>query len=647
LRYNCAYRNAENTKGKTMKTRLYFSVLPALAALIGIPHPAQAQQTVPSVPGLRDLGSDTWVATDALGRPAPTPATARPARKDRFVGIFYFLTHGSRAYYDRPQEHLDYSTYGDDPRVLRDNTQIIQQAGGDPLTKPEAWKDGGTYWWGQPAVGYFLADDPWVARKNLQMLTEAGVDTLIFDVTNAPQYSNAYTTVLNTAAKMRREGLATPKFMFITYSSTGPVANSLYDNLYAKGLWKVLWFTWQGKPLIFGDPNGSGPVKTPPRPEVQRFFNWRYSWANTKGPNGNGKDEWEWSDSGDPQLFGWHDSPGKPEEESVLLGGWANGDIGRSFTGGDQPWGRKGQEPPLNALDLPADTDKGLFFSQQWRNALKTDPQFVFVTGWNEWTAGRQYAPGVTMLGHVTQTGQYYFVDEYNQEFSRDAMPMKTTEKGGYGDNYYMQLVDGIREFKGVHPFPVAHGFRRMTPGRFAAWAAVTPEYRAAAGGTQHRDWPGWGGQHYTNTTGRNEIVTAKVACDAKNIMFYVKTSAPLTSYTGQNWMQLLIDADQNPSTGWHGYDYVVSSKVFSAHLTTLKRLSDGKTWLVPYFVSGREMTITIPRARLGLTNLKKTAFDFHWADNVPVGSGDLADWWYNGDSAPDGRFNYRYMNTP
>ena len=616
------------------------AVLTAFGGLI----PAAAQQPAPPSAPMRDLQSDTWVATDALGRKTPTAANARPARKDRFVGIFYFLTHGSREYYDPPgPKPLDYSTYGDDPHILRDNTEIIQRIGGDTLTKPEGWKDGGTYWWGEPAVGYFLADDAWVARKNLQMLAAAGVDVLIFDVTNGPQYPTAYTTVLDTAAAMRREGQATPQFMFISYSSTGPVANSLYDNIYAKGRWKDLWFRWQGKPLLLGDPKGSGPVTVPPRPEVQAFFTWRYSWANTKGPHGNSRDEWEWSDSGDPQLFGWHDAPNKPEEESVLLGGWANGNLGRSFTGGDQPWGRKGQEPPLDAQDLAADRDKGLFFSQQWQNALKTDPQFVFVTGWNEWTAGRQYNPGVTMLGHVTKTGQYYFVDNFNQEFSRDAMPMQ----GGHADNYYLQLVDGIRKFKGVRPSPVQHGFRTLTPGKFAAWAAVTPEYRDAVGDTGHRDWPGWGGRHYLNATGRNDITTAKVVCDAKTITFYVRTEAPLSPRTGPNWMRLLIDTDQNSRTGWHGYDYVVNDHPVSAKATTVKRLSDGKIWTVPYQMAGPEMTIPVPRAVLGLTNGRRTAFDFHWADNVPVGSGTIADWWYNGESAPDGRFNYRYQNTP
>ena len=619
-------------------------MLSLLLALSLLPPKARAQINTPQPANVQSLASDTWVATDALGRKAPTAADTRPARKDRFVGIFYFLWHGSAQYY-KSGGPVDYSTYGADPRTLRDNTQIIRQSGGDPLTKPQAWAQGGTYWWGEPAVGYFLADDPWVARKNLTMLAEAGVDVLILDATNGPTYPNAYSTLLDTAEQMRREGIATPQFMFITYSSTGPVTNSLYDAVYAKGLWKDLWFRWDGKPLIFGDPAGSTPVTTAPRPEVRDFFNWRFSWANTKGPHGDSKDEWEWADSGDPQLSGWHDDPKKPEEMPVMVGGWSNGDIGRSFQGGDQPWGIKGQEPPLDQFDLAADRQKGLFFSQQWRNALKADPQFLFITGWNEWTADRQYAPGVTMLGHVTQPGQYYFVDEYNAEFSRDAMPMK----GGFGDNYYMQLVDGIRRFKGVRPVPQARGFQTIPLGApFARWAAVAPGFRAVAGSDAPRNWPGWGGAHYANATGRNAVALAKVACDAKDIYFYARTTRTLTPRTDPRWMQLLISTGRSAANGWHGYDYAVTGPALSATMTTLKRFSDGKTWPVHYRAAGNQMEVVVPRSLLGLNDARRTQFDFHWIDNVAIGPGgeDPAQWWYNGKSAPDGRFNFRYVNT-
>jgi hypothetical protein len=247
------------------------------------------------------------------------------------------------------------------------------------------------------------------------------------------------------------------------------------------------------------------------------------------------------------------------------------------------------------------------------------------------------------MGGRAVRVGEPYFIDQYNAEFSRDAMPMK----GGFTDNYYLQLAQNIRRYKGARPTTSVKGFRTLSTSKpFTDWKGVTPEYRDFRGDTDHRNWYGWGGIRYTNSTGRNDIVSAKAACDVGSLYFYVRTARPLTKYTDPNWMQLLIDADQNEKTGWKGYDHVVNRTVRSATKTTLTRLSDGRTWEIPYRATTDQLTVAIPRKLLGLTKTQQTRFDFHWIDNVPVGSGDPADWWYNGDSAPDGRFNYRYENT-
>ena len=42
-----------------------------------------------------DNYSDTWMATDTLGRNLSTHEQVGPPRPDRFVGIFYFLWHGA------------------------------------------------------------------------------------------------------------------------------------------------------------------------------------------------------------------------------------------------------------------------------------------------------------------------------------------------------------------------------------------------------------------------------------------------------------------------------------------------------------------------------------------------------------------------
>ena len=86
------------------------------------------------------------------------------------------------------------------------------------------------------------------------------------------------------------------------------------------------------------------------------------------------------------------------------------------------------------------------------------------MTGWNEWVAQRQNATKpqigkVNLVGRpMKAVGDTYFVDVYNAEFSRDADPMK----GGYTDNYYLQLVANIRKFKGARSVPVAGAARTI-----------------------------------------------------------------------------------------------------------------------------------------------------------------------------------------
>ena len=560
-----------------MKLSLFaFTLLSILSAL-----PSQAQ-----TPPTREMAADTWVATDALGRSLPTAAQTRTVRKDRFVGIFYFVWQSRSA------------------TTPFDNTQALAADAAHPVYGPVT----AFHWWGEPAVGYYRADDPWVARKNLQMLGAAGVDVLFLDMTNAAVYPNDVKTLFDTATQMRREGTPTPQIAFITHAHTVPTVTKLYQTYYANGLYKDLWFRWENKPLMLGDQSAKEGGEALD-PKITGFFTWRNSWAWDPG-----QDKWQWIDKY-PQRAGWHTDPKSPEEVPVSVAGHPTDNLGRSYQS-EKTWGH-GTEPPVDAQWRTADSDKGLQFSQQWRQALTIDPQFIFVTGWNEWIAQRFTSGaggGPNFLGRTLKPGETFFVDNYNEEFSRDAMPMK----GGYGDNYYLQLVDGIRRFKGVHALPVAHGFRTLNSA-FTAWNSVKPTYLDAIGDTLHRNHDGWGKRHYSDTSGRNDIIRAKVACDAKNMYFYVQTQAPLTAYTDPNWMQLLIDADCNPKTGWNGYDFVVNSRVLDGRTTMLKRLSDGKTWPIRYRVVGNQMAVTIPRRLLRLTNMKRTAFDFHWADNVPV----------------------------
>ena len=56
--------------------------------------------------------------------------------------------------------------------------------------------------------------------------------------------------------------------------------------------------------------------------------------------------------------------------------------IGRSF--------HQYNQPETDKYDLTPFTGEGLCFEEQWSRALEVNPEFVFVTGWNEWSAGAQ-----------------------------------------------------------------------------------------------------------------------------------------------------------------------------------------------------------------------------------------------------------------
>ncbi|HEY5570806.1 MAG TPA: hypothetical protein VIK42_04990, partial [Bacteroidales bacterium] len=215
---------------------------------------------------------------------------------------------------------------------------------------------------------------------------------------------------------------------------------------------------------------------------------------------------------------------------------------------------------------------------------------------------------------------------------------------------YYMQMAQNIRRYKGIRPIAEQKGVTKIKlDGSFEEWDKVQTEYRDTKGDVIHRDHNGYGGLHYTNTSGRNDIVTCKVAVDKKNLYFFAETAGAITSYTDANWMMLLIDADNNPQTGWYGYDYLINKSVKSELSTTLMRydaVKTGNPWVevapLSYRYSGNRIELAVPRNLLALTKDAFT-FDFKWSDNAS----DLVDpisLCTNGDTAPNRRFNYRYI---
>jgi len=363
-----------------------------------------------------------------------------------------------------------------------------------------------------------------------------------------------------------------------------------------------------------------------------------------------GKDKWPWVDHY-PQAIGWHDNPQEKEMVPVAVAQHPLSNIGRSFHHYNQP--------ETDKYDLTPFTDQGLCFEEQWSRALEVDPEFVFVTGWNEWSAGAQvmgedvnksllkwcFYPGAQLGkgGKVLKPGDHYFIDQYNQEFSRDIEPMT----GGHTDNYYYQLMANIRKYKGMEkPASVGSPVSINIKGNFNQWNQVETAFYDHIGDKEHRNSPGQGqAGPYVNKTGRNDLVTMKVTYNASAVYFYAETANTLTPSTDPNWMLLFIDADQNKETGWEGYDFVVNAKVSDRKTTTLSSLNEdgslGKSIPISYQVDKNKLMIKVQRTDLNQN--KKLAFDFHWADNIQK-IGDITEFFLNGDNAPERRANYRFQ---
>jgi hypothetical protein len=559
----------------------------------------------------RDLFADTWVATDALGRQVPGFAECGPVKPDKWVGIFYWTWHV-------PQ-----------PRGPNDNTKILAKAIGEVH-----WPtNGAPHHWGEPELGYYIMTDPFVIRKHASMLADAGIDVILFDTTNPPfTWKEQYEALCRVYAAMRADGERTPAIGFIApFGDPRPVTDQLWRDLYQPGKWKDLWFVWEAKPLLLAD---KAFFKDP---DQLNFFTFRKPMPDYwLGPSG--ADQWSWLEVHPQHVF--KNSRGELEQMSVGVAQNAlpatpgpapmshrRGAMGRS-------WHNGGKDPRAGAVNL------GLNFEEQWRRALEVNPKFIFVTGWNEWIAGRY-----TQWSKYTDADCYYpggmFVDQYTHEYSRDCEPMRD----GHTDNYYYQLASWVRKYKGVRPPPVSNGPARIkVDGDLRDWEVVQPEYRDTIGDTTHRDHKGYGGVAYRNDTGRNDFVTLKAAYDRGNLYFYAQTLNRITPATGPNWMLLLIDADQRADTGWLGYDFVLNLHVRNERETTVSAWK-GERWQpagkADYRVNGNGMELKVSRKLLRQT--RNPAFDFHWADNIRSFDG-ISELGVNGDSAPNRRWNYRFQ---
>jgi len=563
----------------------------------------------------KDVYADTFAATDGLGRTLPLNEETGDVR-ERFVGIFYWSWH---TLHTKPNTEIKNIEH-----ILADNGNYNWTT-----------NKGKYHYWGEPIFGYYKSTDDWVIMKHAQLLANAGVDVIFFDCTNGVEtWKDEYEHIFKIFEQALKEGVNVPKIAFMLPFGVQEIANTqlnmLYYDLYIKGRYQDLWFYWDGKPLILCNPSNIY-SHIPDEIPISDFFTFRTCEANYVD---GGVNKWNWL-SIHPQAENY-DTDGNLEQMSVSIAQNALPNYRET-----RSWSYISLKDSLNRAytyekghseNEERDMLYGLNFAEQWEYAIEKDPEFIFVTGWNEWTA----------INFSNNDSQPLFADLFSPLASRDCEP----STGILKDHYYYQLVSYIRKFKGTRPQRKASDAKTVDIyGSLSQWDDVGPDFYAYTGDVFDRDSQGYAGTYYTDTSGRNDIALAKVAHDSEYLYFYVQTVDALTPYTDPSWMRLYLDIG-NSETSWEGFEYVINRLSPTESKAYVERSLGGWDWQTvteaDYSVNGNVLQIKIPRSALGITESSFTV-NFKWADNAQR-DGDIMDFYVSGDVAPEGRFTYSYI---
>ena len=565
-----------------------------------------------------------YAGTDDLGRSLfdATEVGVIGDKGEHYVGMFYFLWHGKHAPTDKIynlQEILDSTPDADKGK----------------LSTGKYGKVGEFHWFGEPLYGYYYINDEWVLRKHMELLTNAGVDFLFFDTTNHHTHADTALKIMKILHEMNEQGYNAPGVVFYTNTNAALMVKNLYNEIYAQNRYPDTWFCIDGKPVMIG----------PKDANIDDFFTMKVNqWPTEKEYH---TDAWPWMESRRPQMPYRATDGLSAINVSVAQhrGNWRFsdtiygdpmelGNLGRSF-GAEKVTDETLAAYRQALVEDPTLYTQGLNFQTQWDVAHKRDVPVVLVTGWNEWIAQRQ----------STSTEYAHFVDLASVEFSRDIEMMK----GGYFDNYYMQLAFNIQKYKGASPIILQDARNPINvTGGFGQWDAVTVTYTDYVKDCLDRDFNGYGEQVYTDTTGRNDFTAFKITHDTKNVYFYAETRFDISKPDkDSSWMQLFIDADQDVSTGWYGYDFIVNYSAKDEFTTTVAKYNgEGNAFSfevvgeVSYRVKGNRMMIAVPLEMLGVEHCDYMNFHFKWVDSDSKMT-TMEQFYTEGDVAPLGRLNY------
>lgn len=581
------------------------------------------------LPSSTEYTLQSLAGTDALGRTLPAVSGYE---SDRYVGLFYFVWLGQQ---------------GEKQDKVYDNTKLLKTNYKELFSTAEndvaPFKT--NYFFNEPLFGYYNSADPYIIRKHLEMFIAADVDFLVLDMTNGIFYGQVMSKMLDIYLEYQNAGWKVPKLMFMTKTSAGSIVQQLYQNVYRNRKYDSLWFRAGGeKPLIIA-----------PSAELNDTLKNYFTVRETQWPedafNAQG---WPYVEKVRPQrLFTNVMSVSVAQHTGDAFSFSVQGPKGKLR----ESWGRGyTTENPKNGNVLAI--LRGDNFQEQWDYAIEQDPEIIFVTGWNEWTALKSSA---SWAGSTA-----FWVDTFNTEFSRDIEMTKaaTYVKGedgtyiqeGYGDNYYMQLIANIRKYKGLpatsETFSEPVSKTIDIYGDISQWTDVTNTYRNIS--TQKIERAHYGyiesdAYYYTQAAPDNFVTDVQVTHDSNNLYVKITCDSDITEkeQDATNWMNLLLGVEDLDAPAWENYNYVINRTPASDTQTSLECVTKDGTYAfekvtdVSYMLSGNVLQLSIPKDVLGISEDKFTLY-FKVTDSIEHPE-DIMDYYVSGLSMPLGRLSYTY----
>ena len=641
------------------------TVAVSISVLLLLPKPktmkAEGEYVNNITTKMRNDTINSLVATDALGRHFDE---ADVASSNKRVGIFYHVWHGYHTPYKAPNITELLSS---NPELLFDKTADLYS------DSPVEGTDNPSHYWAEPLYGYYASSDPWVVERHIELFTMSSINYLAIDLTNLLLYGgdedlygmpyHGLDLLFNKLLELHNQGWNVPKVIpYFGVNKNGVTNAKKFYDYYANSTYEPVLYkdTLTNKPILCITKNTYNMLML--NSNVKSYFTIRDSLWPTDSSMSSGStlstDSMPWIDFIYPQRSSTLSSGGQyltvsvAQHPSLAFSSSYNYPANASYRSYDGNRGR-GWSYSKNT-NIASDVRRGTNLEYQWATAFDNydDIIEVMVTGWNEWIASKTTTYGSGYEGEVC------FVDQFNEEFSRD---MEMT-KGLYGDNFYLQNMRNTRAFKSNASYKnisntgtkAINNLDMWTDGRTYVDFEGDALERTGNINTNYMTLYPNGDLVtkicYSNHTNRNDISNIQVINDSDYLYFRVNCVNNIDIADKNVNFYAYFSIKNSKERSWNGYNYALDIGNTNSGLSTtqLKKFAGDNVFsLVNYasiesFLNGQVYICKIPLSKLGINDYSSFTIDFKVSDGV-TNPGDIMQYYVDGDSAPIGRLNYRY----